>query len=107
MEIMNKTYKKIIKSDLKLTTILHNDLSFNKSINFLDYNSKMGNPQNFSKKNKLFFSKNSITPSCLLKNSIINLSTKNNNNKIDASTQKNFYKKKHKKFFKDFDRKNS
>ena len=38
MEIMNKTYKKIIKSDLKLTTILHNDLSFNKSINFLDYN---------------------------------------------------------------------
>ena len=94
---MNKTYKKILKSDLKLTTILHNDLSFNKSINFLDYNSKMGNPQNFSKKNKLFFSKNSI----------INLSTKNNNNKIDASTQKNFYKKKHKKFFKDFDRKNS
>ena len=100
MEIMNKTYKKIIKSDLKLTTILHNDLSFNKSINFLDYNSKMGNPQNFSKKNKLFFSKNSITPSRLLKNSIINLSTKNNNNKIDASTQKNFYKKNTKNFLK-------
>ena len=100
MEIMNKTYKKIIKSDLKLTTILHNDLSFNKSINFLDYNSKMGNPQNFSKKNKLFFSKNSITPSHLLKNSIINLSTKNNNNKIDASTQKNFYKKNTKNFLK-------
>ena len=100
MEIMNKTYKKIIKSDLKLTTILHNDLSFNKSINFLDYNSKMGNPQNFSKKNKLFFSKNSITPSPLLKNSIINLSTKNNNNKIDASTQKNFYKKNTKNFLK-------
>ena len=94
---MNKTYKKIIKSDLKLTTILHNDLSFNKSINFLDYNSK---PQNFSKKNKLFFSKNSITPSRLLKNSIINLSTKNNNNKIDASTQKNFYKKNTKNFLK-------
>lgn len=100
MEIMNKTYKKILKSDLKLTTILHNDLSFNKSINFLDYNSKMGNPQNFSKKNKLFFSKNSITPSRLLKNSIINLSTKNNNNKIDASTQKNFYKKNTKNFLK-------
>lgn len=100
MEIMNKTYKKILKSDLKLTTILHNDLSFNKSINFLDYNSKMGNPQNFSKKNKLFFSKNSRTPSCLLKNSIINLSTKNNNNKIDASTQKNFYKKNTKNFLK-------
>jgi hypothetical protein len=100
MEIMNKTYKKIIKSDLKLTTILHNDLSFNKSINFLDYNSKMGNPQNFSKKNKLFFSKNCITPSRLLKNSIINLSTKNNNNKIDASTQKNFYKKNTKNFLK-------
>lgn len=100
MEIMNKTYKKILKSDLKLTTILHNDLSFNKSINFLDYNSKMGNPQNFSKKNKLFFSKNSITPSHLLKNSIINLSTKNNNNKIDASTQKNFYKKNTKNFLK-------
>ena len=99
MEIMNKTYKKILKSDLKLTTILHNDLSFNKSINFLDYNSKMGNPQNFSKKNKLFFSKNSITPR-LLKNSIINLSTKNNNNKIDASTQKNFYKKNTKNFLK-------
>lgn len=97
---MNKTYKKILKSDLKLTTILHNDLSFNKSINFLDYNSKMGNPQNFSKKNKLFFSKNSITPSRLLKNSIINLSTKNNNNKIDASTQKNFYKKNTKNFLK-------
>ena len=102
MEIMNKTYKKILKSDLKLTTILHNDLSFNKSINYLDYNSKMGNPQNFSKKNKLFFSKNSITPSRLLKNSIINLSTKNNNNnnKIDASTQKNFYKKNTKNFLK-------
>ena len=100
MEIMNKTYKKILKSDLKLTTILHNDLSFNKSINFLDYNSKMGNPQNFSKKNKLFFSKNCITPSRLLKNSIINLSTKNNNNKIDASTQKNFYKKNTKNFLK-------
>ena len=100
MEIMNKKYKKILKSDLKLTTILHNDLSFNKSINFLDYNSKMGNPQNFSKKNKLFFSKNSITPSRLLKNSIINLSTKNNNNKIDASTQKNFYKKNTKNFLK-------
>jgi len=100
MEIMNKTYKKILKSDLKLTTILHNDLSFNKSISFLDYNSKMGNPQNFSKKNKLFFSKNSITPSRLLKNSIINLSTKNNNNKIDASTQKNFYKKNTKNFLK-------
>jgi hypothetical protein len=100
MEIMNKTYKKILKSDLKLTTILHNDLSFIKSINFLDYNSKMGNPQNFSKKNKLFFSKNSITPSRLLKNSIINLSTKNNNNKIDASTQKNFYKKNTKNFLK-------
>jgi len=97
---MNKTYKKILKSDLKLTTILHNDLSFNKSINFLDYNSKMGNPQIFSKKNKLFFSKNSITPSRLLKNSIINLSTKNNNNKIDASTQKNFYKKNTKNFLK-------
>lgn len=100
MEIMNKTYKKILKSDLKLTTILHNDLSFNKNINFLDYNSKMGYPQNFSKKNKLFFSKNSITPSRLLKNSIINLSTKNNNNKIDASTQKNFYKKNTKNFLK-------
>ena len=100
MKIMDKTYKKILKSDLKLTTILHNDLSFNKSINFLDYNSKMGNPQNFSKKNKLFFSKNSITPSRLLKNSIINLSTKNNNNKIDASTQKNFYKKNTKNFLK-------
>ena len=102
MEIMNKTYKKILKSDLKLTTILHNDLSFNKSINFLDYNSKMGNPQNFSKKNKLFFSKNSITPSRLLKNNIINISTKNNNNnnKIDASTQKNFYKKNTKNFLK-------
>ena len=60
----------------------------------------MGNPQNFSKKNKLFFSKNSITPSRLLKNSIINLSTKNNNNKIDASTQKNFYKKNTKNFLK-------
>lgn len=100
MEIMNKTYKKILKSDIKLTTILHNDLSFNKSINFLVYNSKIGNPQNFSKKNKLFFSKNSITPSRLLKNSIINLSTKNNNNKIDASTQKNFYKKNTKNFLK-------
>lgn len=100
MEIMNKTYKKILKSDLKLTTILHNDLSFNKNINFLDYNSKMGYPQNFSKKNKLFFSKNCTTPSRLLKNSIINLSTKNNNNKIDASTQKNFYKKNTKNFLK-------
>jgi hypothetical protein len=60
----------------------------------------MGNPQNFSKKNKLFFSKNRITPSHLLKNSVINLSTKNNNNKIDASTQKNFYKKNTKNFLK-------
>ena len=103
MEIMNKTYKKIIKSDLKLTTILHNDLSFNKAINFLDYNSKIGSPQNFPTKNKFIFSKNSITPSRLLKNSLINSSTKNNNNnKIDSSTQKNFYKKSTKNFLKIF-----
>jgi len=92
MENISRTYRKISKNDLKLTSILQNDLSMNKSIDLINYNSKfIHNPQNTGK-HEFITSKNSRTPSRLSKNNLLKIFTKNNfSNKIDASTQNNFY----------------
>ena len=93
MENISRTYRKISKNDLKLTSILQNDLSLNKSIDLINYNSKfIHNPHNFTGKQEFITSKNSRTSSRLSKNNLLKIFTKNNfSNKIDASTQNNFY----------------
>ena len=102
MENINKTYKTIGKNDTKLSFILHSDLSINKSNELFNNNSRLiNNYNNYIKKKDFIISKNKLItnkdlinyhPSRLLKNGILKIFTKNN--KVDASTQKNFFIKK-------------
>ena len=105
-------YKKIRKSKPKLSSLLNPDLSTsNTSIKndlIISNTTRINNSFNYSKSNNYIISKTKIQlnknipkfPNYSLKSDLLNISIKPNNNKVDSSTQKDYYPTKMKRITK-------